>query len=125
MTQLDLFAALRQPLALEPVDPHGPVVQGQPDITLRLPHPRMAWDLAAIQLHEHEDGRWMWGVTQAGGGYKVGPKWGKFAATQAEAQHHAAAELVDWCDRNAGRAHSMAITPAQLAQIRAWAEALL
>jgi len=124
MTQLDLFAALIPPPVLEPVDPDGPVVQGPPDITLRLPHPRMAWDLASIQLHQHEDGRWMWAARTAGGGYKVGPKWGRFAPTQAEAMHHAAAEVIDRCDRIRDPS-SVGITAAQLRQIRAWAEGLL
>jgi len=93
MQQLDLFAPA-QPL-LQPVDPDGDVVHGSPDLTLRLPHPRLAWDLATIQIHQHEDNTWMWAVSCAGGGYKVGPKWGRFAATQEEATRFAAAELLE------------------------------
>jgi hypothetical protein len=122
--QLDLFAALHPPPVLEPVDPDGPVVAGAPDITLRLPHPRYAWDLARIQLHEHEDGRWMWSASTTGGGYKVGPKWGRFAATQADAMRHAAREVIERCARIRDPS-SVSITDTQLRQIRAWAEGLL
>ena len=123
--QLSLFGANRPIPALDPVDPHGPVIDGAPDVTLRLPHRRMAWDLAAIQLHEHEDGRWMWAVSCAGSGYKVGPKWGRFAATQPEAMRFAAAELLDWCDRRQGRTDGMMISQGEMNAIRAFAEGLL
>lgn len=123
-TQLDLFATLHPSPVIQPVDPDGPVVTGPIDVTLRLPHPRLAWDLAEIELHEHEDGRWMWSASTAGGGYRVGPKWGRFAATQSEAMHHAAREVIDRCDRIRDPA-SVGITAAQLRQIRTWAEGLL
>lgn len=122
--QLSLFDLAHPPPARQPVDPDGPVVQGPVDITLRLPHPRLAWDLARIELHEHEDGRWMWGTGWACGGYRVGPKWGHFAATQDAARHHAAREIVERCDRIRDPA-AFSITAAQLRAIRAWAEALL
>lgn len=93
MQQLDLFAPA-QP-ALQPVDPHGDVVQGMADITLRLPHPQLAWDLAVLEIHEHKDGTWMWAVSGAFGGYKVGPKWGRFAPTSQDATRFAAAELLE------------------------------
>lgn len=125
MQQLSLFGSHRPQPRLEPVDPVGPVIQGAPDVTLRLPHPKMAWDLAALQLHEHEDGRWMWATSHAGGGYKVGPKWGRFAETQAEATRFAAAEILDWCDSKEGHTEGAMITPAQLSQIRIWAEGFL
>lgn len=91
--QLDLFAPEKP--KLEPVDLGGEVIHGAPDITFRLPHPRMAWDLMQLQIHEHEDGRWMWAVTTCTGGYKVGPKWGRFADTQEAAVRFAAAEAID------------------------------
>lgn len=120
MTQLDLFTPSAPVLA--PVDPDGPVIQGAPDVTLRLPHPRLAWDLAVIELHEHEDGRWMWAVSGAGGGYKVGPKWGRFAATQEEAMRFAAIELHDKIkDRDPD---GMSITPAQKSQILDFAKGM-
>jgi hypothetical protein len=125
MQQLSLFGAARPRPTLERTDPNGPVIAGPADVTLRLPHPRLAWDLAAIELHQHEDGRWMWAVHSSSGGYKVGPKWGRFAATQDAARTYAAGELLDWCDRNHGRTEGMSITAAQLDQIRAFAEGLL
>lgn len=124
MTQLSLFDLDRQRPTLAVIDPDGAVVPGPADVTLRLPHPRLAWDLARIEVHEHEDGRWMWAIGHASGGFKVGPKWGRFAKTQREATRLAACELMDWCDRNDGRTDGMCITRAQLAQIRDWAEAL-
>lgn len=123
--QLSLFGADRPHPNLEPVDPDGAVIEGAPDVTLRLPHPSLAWDLAALQLHEHEDGRWMWAVTTASGGYKVGQKWGRFASTQAEAMRFAAAELLDWCDRKEPGIETMIITSHQLRAIRIWAEEFL
>jgi hypothetical protein len=122
--QLDMFALMRPRPVLQPVDPDGPVVQGAPDVTLRLPHPKLAWDLSAIELHQHTDGRWMWGTHTASGGYKVGPKWGRFAATQGQARQFGAMEIIDWCDRNA-ESWGLTISAAQVRQIRAWAEGLL
>lgn len=122
--QLDMFALMRPRPVLEPVDGDGPVVQGECHVTLRFPHPKLAWDLAAIQLHQHTDGRWMWGVMHGSGGYKVGPKWGRFAATQHEAKQFGALELIDWCDRAVERPYGLPITLAQVAQIRRWAEGL-
>lgn len=120
MEQLDLFSALRQPAIIRPVDPMGSVVQGDPDETLTLPHPRLAWHLARIELHRHSDGTWMWSASMCGGGYKVGPKWGRFAATRDDALHWAVEELLE---RQAVRwSDGLFVTPAQYASIRAWAE---
>lgn len=125
--QLDMFAILRPPPILRPVEPHGPVVESDPDEVLRLPHPRLAWDLAAIELHRHSDGLWMWSVNHGCGGYRVGPKWGKFASTRDDALHHAAQELIARTRGTLRRANngSQIVTPAQLRQTIAWAEALL
>lgn len=118
--QLDLFAHTTPPPRQSyTVDPDGPVVQGEPHEMLTLPHPRLAWPLAEIQLHRHEDGRWMWGVTGAGGGYKVGPKWGKFAATRDDARRHAAAELLERIE--ARTPDHLGITPKLHAAIRTFA----
>ena len=125
MQQLSLFADTRPAPVLEKVVADGPVVQGDPDMTYRLPHPKMAWSLATIQLHEHEDGRWMWAVQHASGGYKVGPKWGRFSATMSTAASFAAAELLNWCDQAEGRLESIMIDRSQLRQIRSWAEGFL
>ncbi|MCD1620829.1 hypothetical protein K7H20_22480 [Salipiger manganoxidans] len=123
MHQLDLFAP--QPPRLEPVDPNGPVIQGEPDIVLRLPHSRLAWALAEIELHQHEDGRWMWATGTCGGGYKVGPKWGKFAATQQEATRYAAAELLDRARRLAASPSSYCVTKPQAKSIADFARGFL
>jgi hypothetical protein len=125
MHQLSLFGSARPRPTLEPVDPDGSVVEGSIDVTLRLPHPRLAWDMAAIQLHQHEDSRWMWAIQHANGGYQVGPKWGRFAPSQAAALTYAAGELLDWCDRTEAQGQTLSITTDQLNKIRAWAEALL
>lgn len=101
------------------VDPKGPVIQGDPDITLILPHPRLAWPLARIELHQHDDGRWMWSASICGGGYKVGPKWGRFADTRDDARRLAAAELLERIDKR--RPESLAITPKMHRDIREFA----
>lgn len=122
--QLDLFAALRSPAIRLPCDPHGPVIQGECDESLVLPHPRLAWPLAQIDLHRHTDGLWMWGISKAGGGYRVGPKWGRFAATRDDALHWAVQELLDWHGSRKNPPDSIFLTPAQFAKIRTWAEGL-
>jgi len=98
MQQLDLFAGLRSPAILMPVIADGEVIQGDIDEILRLPHKRLAWDTATIELHQHTDGRWMWStgwnLDWQGSGYRVGPKWGKFAETRDDALHYAKEELL-------------------------------
>ena len=118
---MTLFDMMHPPPITRAVERDGPVIQGKADVTLRLPHPRLAWDLAQIELHPH-DGLWMWSVQVCGGGYKVGPKWGRFAQTQSAAQHHAACEMLAKIEGM--RPEGKGITAAQLAQIRDWAEAL-
>lgn len=97
MIQLSLLDALRSPPIIQPVSPHGEVIQGQADNSFVLPHPHLAWPLAQIDLHKHSDGTWMWGVNFSTGhhgrGYRVGPKWGKFAVTREDALFYAAREL--------------------------------
>lgn len=99
MQQMSLFDALRKPRVKVSVDPDGHVVQGEPDAVYRLEHPRMAWDRAAIELHRHENGLWMWSASwmcdTSGGGYKVGAKWGNFAETQDDALFYAVCEIED------------------------------
>lgn len=52
-----------------------------------------------IELARHTDGRYMWGTrfhTPTGGqGYRVGPKWGKFALSPIEALQHARLEIAE------------------------------
>ncbi|MBT0780551.1 hypothetical protein [Paracoccus sp. pheM1] len=123
MDQLSLFDALRQPPVMRPVEPSGTVVQGEIDETLTLPHPRLAWPLARIELHQHVDGLWMWSVSMAGGGYRVGPKWGKFAQSRDDARSYACDELLERCARVRDCA-SILMSPVQLGQIQAWARGL-
>lgn len=97
MNQLNLFDVLRRPPVTVAIDRNGPVIKGDVDETLTLPHPRMAWDYAEIELHRHTDGLWMWSVSwnadMGGGGYRVGAKWGKFAETRDDALYYACCEL--------------------------------
>lgn len=99
MQQLSLFDTLRSPAIRKPVVPHGGVVQGEPDAVYRLRHPRLAWDRATIELHQHTDGLWMWSASfycdNYGGSYRVGPKWGRFAQTRDDALFYAASEIED------------------------------
>lgn len=93
-TLLDLMHA---PPLITPVQPMGDVLRGPADVTLRWqPEPRKLYLYAEIELHQHEKG-WMWstswGTSGGGSRYKVGEKWGKFAATRDDALHHARAEL--------------------------------
>lgn len=119
LSMLDLWEA--KPVSVRlPVDRDGEVVRGEPDETLTLPHPRLAWPLARIELHRHTDGRWMWSASTAGGGYKVGPKWGRFAETRAGALYHAAQEVIELAEKIRDPAGA-GITAQQLGQIKAWA----
>jgi len=99
MTQLGLFDALHAQPVILPVDADGPVIQGDIDEFLHLPHPRMVWNRAEIELHRHTNGLWMWSTSwhcnEAGSGYRVGPKWGKFAETRDDALFYAIREITD------------------------------
>ncbi|UWQ47284.1 hypothetical protein [Leisingera aquaemixtae] len=100
MQKLSLLGVmLSAPVAVpKPVEPSGQVIpRAEIMQTIRLPHPILAWDTAAIELHQHTDGMWMW-ATQAslggnGYGYSVGPKWGNFAHSRADALWLAADEI--------------------------------
>lgn len=99
MQQLGLFDALRAPPVRVPVDADGPVLDAKldPDFTFTLPHPRMAWHRAEIEVHQHTNGLWMWSTSftadMCGGGYRVGAKWGKFAQSRDDALFYACEEL--------------------------------
>lgn len=121
--QLSLLDLMRQPAERTPVDPDGSVVQGAVDVTLILPHPHMAWSLARIELHRHASGRWMWGTGLCGAGYRVGEKWGRFAATLDDAAHYGAQEILGLA-RKMKDAPSHGVTSAQVGQIIAWAQAI-
>ncbi|WP_157779800.1 hypothetical protein [Celeribacter ethanolicus] len=118
-----MFDLMRTPATILPVDPYGEVIRGQIDHILTLPHPRMAWPLASIEIHQHTDERWMWAVNMAGGGYRVGEKWGKFADSRDDATHYAAKEVLTQCER-VQDPNSIGISKAQLHQIEAWAEVI-
>lgn len=108
MQQLGLFDTLRsQPVRLS-VAPHGSVLDSSmdPHFTFRLPHPRMVWDRAQIEVHCHDDGMWMWSASfmadSEGSSYRVGPKWGKFAETREDALFFAVEELESRLGRKGG-----------------------
>lgn len=113
MTQLSLLDALHAPPIIRPVDRDGHVVV-DPDEALVLPHPRMAWERARIELHRHSDGLWMWSASwqcnNAGRCYGVGAKWGKFAETRDDALFYAVAELrAGLAERDIDRSEASAI----------------
>lgn len=97
MEQLCLFDTMRRPPLVKPAQPHGHVLQDEPGHTFRLRHPRMAWDRARIEIHQHHDNTWMWSTSwqceSQGSCYRVGEKWGKFAETREDALFYAAAEI--------------------------------
>lgn len=106
--QLSLFDVLRAPPLRVPVDKDGHVLQGDPDETIRLPHEKPGWrgcDRVQIELHREPEG-WMWSVSmqfdQWGCGYKVGRKWGRFAATRDDALHYAAKEAMERLSKSDG-----------------------
>jgi hypothetical protein len=99
-TMPSLLDLMHAPAIKRPVQPDGHVLAGAPDETLRWqPDPRKLYLHAEIELHRHTDGNWMWSTTCSAGlggwGYKVGPKWGHFAMSRADALHHARCELID------------------------------
>jgi len=98
--QHNLLDLLHEPPILRPVVSDGSVVRDEPDEVHRLPHPRMAWDYAVIELHQAGNGLWMWSVSHCddcgnGGGYRVGEKWGRFARSRDDALYYAIEELRD------------------------------
>ncbi|RRH72030.1 hypothetical protein [Falsigemmobacter faecalis] len=121
MSQQFSMFDLWQPVPVRlPVDPHGTVIQGAPDETLILPHPRMAWPLARIELHRHTDGRWMWSASAAGSSFKVGPKWGRFAGDRDMALRAAALEILNLAEQVTSP-DGFCISAAQLLQVKDWA----
>lgn len=100
--QLSMFDLWTPPIAImiEPCDPFGAVIQGAADVTLTLPRKGNVNPIAEIELHQHTDGRWMWSTEHtlsngSGGSYRVGPKWGRFAATKPDALSAAVNELIE------------------------------
>lgn len=123
--QLDLLGLLVAPPVVRRIEPDGTVVQGEVDTVHRFqPDPRKRWFHAEIELHPH-DGLWMWSTTYSiggcGGGYRVGPKWGRFARTKIDALHWAVEEMAE---RLMKHPHSTEAECSQAAQIMAWAQKL-
>lgn len=121
LDMLDLMSPALPNAIKRPVDPAGEVVQGEVDETLTLPHPRLAWARASIELHYYE-GMWMWATSHnldgCGGGYRVGPKWGNFARTRDDALALAIDEIKSRLSQRADRSE-----PAKK-QILSWLQGL-
>lgn len=96
--QLSLFDLIAPKAIIRPVEPYGSVIDEQEiDEVLRFKHPKMAWDRCRIELHQHMDGLWMWSTScctnSESYGYRVGPKWGKFADRKCDALWLAVEEI--------------------------------
>ena len=80
-----------------PCDPNGPVIVSTADIAEVLEYTGKNISYFRIELHPHTDGLWMWGINYQvewrGSGYRVGPKWGKFAEDRDGALYHAREEM--------------------------------
>jgi len=96
--QHSLIDLMRPQPTILPVDPDGEVVpEGLIHAVLELPHPKLAYPQARIEIHP-KDEQWMWATSYSldndgGRGYRVGPKWGKFAPSAEDAIYWAAAEI--------------------------------
>jgi hypothetical protein len=120
--QLSIFDVLRAPPIIRPVDAHGSVIQEPPHRVFTLPHKRLPGDAARIELHQADNGLWMWSASFStddgcGAGYRVGEKWGRFAVSIDDALHYAREELKK---RIGQSAHARQGAD----RILAWAEAL-
>lgn len=119
-TGLPLLDLMRPVYMRWPVDPDGHVIEGEPLETLVLRDAKSRHLYAAIELHPSDDGRWMWAtqftLRDSGGGYKVGPKWGRFAATRDAALRCGAEEIIERLDER----HSGERDPF-VRKVKAWA----
>ncbi|WOE76757.1 hypothetical protein [Alterisphingorhabdus coralli] len=117
--QFALFSYSPAPMIRLPVDPDGSVIAGEADETFTLEHPRMAWDSARIQLHQHDDNHWLWSTSfntgLRGSSYYVGAKWGRFAASKNDALYYAIEELRERVNPTREESDST-----ELAKIRQW-----
>lgn len=88
----NLLDLMHEPPIRRPIIPDGSVVQHDVDELLE-----MASGEARIELHQYNDGLWMWSTSfqfkEHGHGYRVGPKWGNFAKNRNSALHWAVHEL--------------------------------
>lgn len=95
---LPLLDAMIPPPIRRPVDVDGQVIPiDQIDEVLSWEGTGF-WNRARIELHvDRTSGLFMWassfGAHERGSGYRVGPKWGKFAPTRESALHWAVAEI--------------------------------
>jgi len=106
MAGMDGRAMLQMPkpdVIRRPVERDGAVTQAEARIeTIELGARNKATDRAPyirIQISRADDGLWMWSAsfqnTWGGWGYRVGPKWGKFATSRHDAIVAACREIVD------------------------------
>lgn len=108
--QLSMFSLFRPEPIRRAVDPQGMVISGRVHTVLRLAHPKESdQDIARVEIHPY-DGRWMWATAfsidgQGGSGYRVGPKWGKFAASMEDAIYWAVQELQSGISKHARSRH--------------------
>jgi len=120
MKMLDLIDLMRRPPVIRRVETDGEVLQSEPDETIRLPHAKMAWDSARIELHRFGE-LWAWSTsvnTNTGGwSYRVAEKWGQYAWTRDEALYWAAQEIIKRLKRRSDLG-------GDAAEIIKWAEGL-
>lgn len=118
-TLLDL---MREPMIVRPVDPDGPTVKA--DEVLEWGKPWSGFRYARIELHQHDDGLWMWArsfeLAERAATYRVGPKWGRFAKSRADALHYAIEDLL----RDVEKAATTQAQKALARQIVTWTRGL-
>lgn len=97
----------------------------EPVETLRLaltPGDKWSAEYARIELQMHTDGRWMWSASvysfKCGWGYKVMPKWARFAKTCKQALEMAVDEMMErtTASRDFSAAHAV--------KVKAWVKRL-
>lgn len=88
----------------KPVDPYGSVIKDDPQVEVfefggRRLKPSGKAAQITIEIAPHTDGLWMWSasglIRTAYSGYRIGPKWGKFAKSRRDAITAACNELVE------------------------------
>jgi hypothetical protein len=129
----ELLRRMHAPPVLRAVDPDGPGLP--PDTAVEkvtLPNPRKGWrgaPLAEISLARDAGGLWMWGwgwqTAEAGSFTGIGPKWGRFAETRADALFWGAQDLVAAMEKHLRWLGTRNAADAALARkIIAWAAGL-
>lgn len=123
--QLSLFELMRPVGIFKPIDGLGQVVQGPIDEVYDCPGMK-SWQRCSIEIHkDQKSGLFMWATKHFNGGYRVGPKWGKFAGSRADALELAKDELRKKIDELVARDDPLN-TPASpvIKATRKWLEAL-